>query len=135
MVKGLISGEVDFQLTAVTFAHTFAPTGQVRVLAVMGNQRMKDMANVPTIAEAGFNVSPFSYWSGYAAHANTPTQIVDRLHKDLSVAALSPFVRERLGNIGLNPQVNQNTQEFRKMITDEVNWSMEYSKGLNLDKM
>lgn len=135
MVKGLISGEVDFQLTAVTFAHAFAPSGQVRVLASMGSQRMKDMPNVPTIAEAGFNVSPFNYWSGYAVHADTPPQIVERLHKDLSVAALSPFVRERLGNIGLTAMVNQSTQEFRKLITDEVNWSTEYSKGLNLDKM
>lgn len=134
MVKGLIGGEVDFQLTAVTFAHAFAPKGQVRVLATLENHRMKDMPEVPTIAEAGINVAPFSYWSGYAVHADTPAPIVERLHKDLAAAAMSPGVRERLSAIGLSAIVSNTPQDFRKLISDEVAWAAELSKGLNLDK-
>lgn len=134
MVKGLIGGEVDFQLTAVTFAHAFAPKGQVRVLAVLENQRMKSMPEVPTLAEAGIEVTPFSYWSGYAVHADTPSQLVERLHKDLTAAAVAPFVRERLAPLGISPVVSNTPQDFRKLISDEVAWAAEYSKGLNFDK-
>jgi tripartite-type tricarboxylate transporter receptor subunit TctC len=132
MIKALIGGEVEIVLTASSFAHTFAPKGQVRVLAVLDTQRMREMPEVPTISEAGVNVPPLNFWGGYAVHANTPPAIVQRLFEELSAAATSTAVRERLGQIGIAPVTSKSVQDFRKLITEDIAWMAEMAKDLNI---
>lgn len=132
MVKGLIGGEVDFTLTAATFAHTFAPRGQVRVLAVLDRQRMREMPEVPTMSEAGVNVPPLTFWGGYAVHADTPAPIVQRLYEELTAAATKPSVRELLAPMGILPVTSKSPQDFRKLIADDVAWMAETAKDLDI---
>lgn len=132
MVKALMGGEVDFVLTAASFAYTFAPQGKLRVFAVFDTRRMRDMPDVPTITEAGVNVPPLNFWGGYAVHADTPAPIVQRLFEELSAAAVSPTMRERLGQLGITPVTSKSVQDFRKLITDDVSWMAEIAKDLNI---
>lgn len=132
MVKGLIGNEVDFVLTAATFAHTFAPKGLVRVLAVVERERMKEMPEVPTISQAGVNISPLSFWGGYAVRADTPPAIVQRLQAALVAAAMSPTVRDAIAPMGITPTVSESTSEFSKLIGDDVAWMADVAKDLNI---
>lgn len=132
MVKALMSSEVDFVLTAASFAYTFAPKGLVRVFAVFDTKRMQDMPDVPTITEAGVNVPPLNFWGGYGVHADTPPAVVQRLFDELSAAATSPLVRERMSQVGITPVTSKSVQEFRKLIADDVAWMTDIAKGLNI---
>lgn len=132
MIKALIGGEVDFVLTASSFAHTFAPKGQVKVFAVIDTKRMKEMPDVPTITEAGVNVPPLNFWGGYAVHADTPPNVVQRLFEELIAAATSGPVRDRLAQIGITPTTSKSIQDFRKLISDDISWMAETAKGLNI---
>lgn len=132
MVKGLIGGEVDFTLTASTFAHTFAPKGHVRVLAVIDRERMREMPDVPTIAQVGIDIPPLVFWGGYAVRAGTSPTIVKRLHAELSAAAMHPDVRSALAPMGIVPATSRTPQEFRQLITDDVTWMAEIAKDLNI---
>ena len=132
MIKALMGGEVDFVLTAASFAYTFAPKGQVRVFAVFDTRRMRDMPDVPTITEAGVNVPPLNFWGGYAVHANTPPAVVQRLFDELSAAATSPSVRERMTQIGITPVTSKSVQDFRKLIAEDVAWMTDVAKDLNI---
>ena len=51
-----MGGEVDFVLTAASFAYTFELQGKLGVFAVFDTRRMREMPDVPTITEAGVNV-------------------------------------------------------------------------------
>jgi len=132
MIKALMGSEVDFVLTAASFAYTFAPKGQVRVFAVLDTKRMRDMGDVPTIAEAGVNVPPLNFWGGYGVHADTPPAVVQRLFDEISAAANSASVRERMAQVGITPVTSKSVQEFRKLIADDVAWMTEIAKGLNI---
>lgn len=132
MVKGLIGNEVDFVLTASTFAYTFAPKGLVRVLAVVDRERMKEMPDVPTIVQAGINLPPLSFWGGYAVRADTPVAIVQRLQSALTAAAMSPAVREALVPMGIIPTVSQSLPDFSKLIADDIAWMADVAKDLNI---
>jgi len=132
MVRGLIGSEIDFVLTASTFAHTFAPKGQVRVLAVIDSERMKEMPDVPTIAQAGVNIPPLVFWSGYAVRADTPAAIVQRLHAELIAAATSATVQNALSPMGITAATSRSPQDFRKLISDEVAWMSEISRDMQI---
>lgn len=132
MIKALMGGEVDFVLTAASFAYTFAPKGQVRVFAVFDTKRMREMADVPTITEAGVNVPPLNFWGGYGVHADTPPAVVQRLFDELSAVATSPSVRERMVQVGITPTTSKSVQDFRKLIADDVAWMTDVAKSLNI---
>ena len=101
MVKAVIGGEVDFTVAPAIFAMQFAPKGQVKVLAAMDQSRLKEFPDVPTIVEAGVNVSPLRIWSGFAVHPDTPPAIVQRLQRELAKAAVSAPVVEKLTPFGM----------------------------------
>lgn len=131
-VKGLVGGEIDFLFTAASFGMAFAPKGQVKVLGVLGTNRLSIFPDVPTMSEAGLDIPPISYWSGLGVHPDTPPQIVQRLHAELTSASQKDAVRERLSGIAAEPVVSRSPAEFRQLITDEVAWMSNVAKGLNL---
>ena len=114
------------------FAKQFAPSGKVRVLAMMDGVRWKDMPNVPTFAEAGVNLPPMTYWSGVVARAGVPPEIVQRLHQEVSAAALDPSVLEKMVASGQNAVVSKSPNDFRQFIMSEIAWMTEAAKGLDL---
>jgi tripartite-type tricarboxylate transporter receptor subunit TctC len=132
MVNAVIAGEVDFTLTAVSFARMFAPKGQVKVMATMGTQRLQEFAEVPTIAETGLSVPPLSFWGGYAVHANTPEPVVRQLHEALSKAAVTPAARDILTPLGIQSTVSASPNEFRDLIASEIAWMSDVAKELKL---
>lgn len=133
MITSLITGDIDFSLTAGSFGRTFAPKGQVRVLAIVDRQRWSEMPDVPTIAEAGVELPPLTLWNGFAVRAETPAPIVQRLFEDLSAAATAPKVREVLAPLGFVPAVSRSPQDFLKMIVDDIAWMAGVAKDLNIE--
>lgn len=131
-MQALLAGEIDCLLTAGLFAKMYAPKGQVRVLAVLEPSRWQDFPDVPTLTEAGVNVPPLAYWGGYVVKAGTPPEIVQRLHRELTAAAVTPPVLERLAATGAMPLLSKTPEEFRRLLVSDVAWMTEAAKGLNL---
>ncbi len=135
MVKDLIGGQVDFTVTVSSFGSMYAPTGQVRVLGVFDDKRMKDMADVPTIAEGGVKVDPLAFWGGYAVKAGTPSPIVQRLHQELSRAAMAKPVVDKLTPISVGAVISRDPEEFRRLISSDVAWMAELAKTVDIGKL
>jgi tripartite-type tricarboxylate transporter receptor subunit TctC len=132
MVNAVIAGEVDFTLTAVSFARMFAPKGQVKVMATMGSQRLQEFPDVPTVAEAGLSIPPLAFWGGYAVHASTPDPVVRQLHDALTKAAVAPAVRDILGPLGIQSIVSASPNDFRDLIANDIAWMSDVAKELKL---
>jgi tripartite-type tricarboxylate transporter receptor subunit TctC len=131
-IKALLGGDINFMMAPAIFAKQFAPSGQVRVLAMMDGVRWKDMPDVPTFAEAGVNLPPMTYWGGYVARAGIPPEIVQRLHREVSAAALDPSVVEKMAASGQSAVVSKSPDDFRQFIVSEIAWMTEAAKGLDL---
>jgi tripartite-type tricarboxylate transporter receptor subunit TctC len=73
--------------------------GKVNVLAVAYSQRWPQLADVPTMAEAGFPVEAVTN-IGFFAPAGTPATSVARLHAELVRALKSPDVESKMPDLG-----------------------------------
>lgn len=133
MVKAVIGGEVDFTIAPTIFALQYAAKGMVRVLAAVDNARLKGLADVPTVKEAGVDVSPLRIWGGYAVHSNTPPDVVARLFKEIKAAAVAPAVVERLMSFGMNVITSTSPDEFRQTIASDAQWMGDIAKGIHFE--
>ena len=60
--------------------------GQIKAFAVTSEQRLTDLPNVPTMAEAGFPGYGSLNWNGVFAPRNTPKAVVAKLHAEIVLA-------------------------------------------------
>ncbi|MEJ8846354.1 tripartite tricarboxylate transporter substrate binding protein [Variovorax rhizosphaerae] len=133
MIKAVVGGEVSFAIIPPVLAMQFAPKGQVKVLATLDGARVTpQFPDAPTMAELGIPMAPTRFWGGFAAHADTPAPIVQRLSQDLGAAVVAPSVVERMATMGLTMQASK-PEEFRKVILGDVAWMTEAAKGLKFE--
>lgn len=116
----LVQGDIDYQVMPLPLVAQFIPKGQMRGLAVFSAQRLKEFPDVPTIAEAGIAISPFTFWGGLAAPAGTPADAVQSLHRAIAEASSSPEVQAQLATIGAAASTSPSPQAFAKEFAEET---------------
>ena len=79
--------------------------GRLKVLAVMGNERMQSWPDVPTVSELGYRDAAVDPWNGVLAPSGTPPEVVDRLARELASILRQDDVRSRLAPMGLEPAI------------------------------
>ena len=92
----LISGEIHFEIVSLLLALPHIKDGKVKPLAVMTRERVKELPDVPTIAEAGYPNAAYLPWYGIYVPAKTPDAIVARIHEEINKALGSSEVQQRL---------------------------------------
>ena len=99
----MMGGEVDEVVMPVATALMQIHAGKVRPLAVLTEQRIAALPDVPTGIEAGVAGFTMPLWYGMFAPAGTPRDIVSRLSHELVKALETPDLRERLAALGVDP--------------------------------
>lgn len=132
-VNALIGGQVDFIITPVALAQRFAPDGRMRVLAAMNDRRLATLPDIPTIVEAGVKVPPFQFWIGLLAKAGTPAPIMQRLHKEIHAAMLSPAVEKVHSASGGIYYPSNNPEALRERIRNEAQSMAALARQLKLE--
>lgn len=99
----LLAGRVQVMSMAVGSARPYLKTGQLRPLAAGAKQRLTNLPEVPTAAEAGVAGWEMSAWFCVFAPRGTPGGIVRLLNRELQAVLEDPKVRERLYDAGAEP--------------------------------
>jgi len=115
----LMSGDVDMGIMAVPPAIPQVKANKVRALAVLTEQRVPALPNVPTSKEAGVDNFVMPIWYGILAPAGTPREIVNRLNSEIHRALASSDLKERLAAGGIDPLVNT-PEQFAEFIKSET---------------
>jgi len=102
-LMALISGEIEGMALATALVRNAIASGKVKVLAVSSSTRLKDMPNVPTIAELGFADFQTNNLHAILAPAGTPQPVIDRLHSAIAAVLQSTEMQERLVSESLSP--------------------------------
>lgn len=124
---GLVGGEIAVMFTGVTIAAEQQKSGKLRVLAVTGTEHVTGLADVPTMAEAGFPGFEAASWVGLFAPAKTPRAIVDTL-SDASVKVIqSPDVRDKLTSQGFFLKGSTHQQFAADLERDTAMWRQVFS--------
>ncbi len=116
---GLIGGQVDMVVIAVPPAVPQIQAGKVRPLAVLSEQRVATLPNVPTAKEAGVNNFEVAVWYGILMPGGTPREIVARLNQEITKALAAPDLRERLSTAGIDPWPST-AEQFADFIKSET---------------
>jgi len=82
-------------------------------------KRAPQIPQVPTFIEAGFPGFKVLTWNGLMAPAGAPTEIIDNIAKEISLAVRDQKVAERLNNSGVDPLGNS-PEEFAAMIAADI---------------
>ncbi|HTO47394.1 MAG TPA: tripartite tricarboxylate transporter substrate binding protein [Burkholderiales bacterium] len=123
-LSDLIAGHVPIGFQTALSAMPYLQSGRLRVLGVASPQRLAQLPDVPTIAEAGLPQFEVSSWNGLLAPAKTPPEIVAILHAASVKALASPDVREKFAAQGAET-VGSSPDEFRAYIRAEIDkWTL-----------
>lgn len=108
-------------ITMATYA-LWAPhlaSGRIRALAVTSPARMKQLPEVPTIAESGSPGFDAQAWWGVLAPAGTPQPIIARMNAELAKSLKIPAVQERMSQMGVDV-ASSSPDELGKFVANEV---------------
>jgi tripartite-type tricarboxylate transporter receptor subunit TctC len=125
----LMGSQVDYSFQNLGAVTNYIRAGRMTALAVTAKTRHPQLANVPTVGEAGFGDLVVTSWQAAAAPAKTPREAVGKLN-DAAVGALrSPDIRERMNQIGFDV-VASSSEEFGKFMQEELaRWTSVVQRG------
>ena len=116
---GLLTGDIDFLISTPTVAVSNIESGAFRALAVTSRTRWNKLPDVPTVAEAGLKGFEMTSWSGLAAPAATPPDIVARLNAEVRRAIEVPQVKTRLESFGGDVRA-MTPEEMRALVAEQL---------------
>jgi tripartite-type tricarboxylate transporter receptor subunit TctC len=119
----LLGGQVTMMFAGPLLFEPHIKSGKVRALAVADRKRSSILADIPTMAEAGFPGIETGTWYGFLAPAGTPAATVQTFHESLVKVMAQADMNSRLLAQGVDI-VGAGAREFDKIIREEVDkWS------------
>jgi tripartite-type tricarboxylate transporter receptor subunit TctC len=94
-------------------------SGRIKILAVTTAQRVPQLPDVPTIAEAGYADYAGVGWSGFVLPAGTPREIVERVSADTQAVLREPETARRIIERGGVPDPTT-PQQYTEFIRAEI---------------
>jgi tripartite-type tricarboxylate transporter receptor subunit TctC len=101
-VDALLGQYVTAVISSYSSVSEQIKAGELRPLATPTKTRIEALPDVPTVAQAGYNVDS-DVWFGLFAPAATPKETTSRLADWFAAAVKSPDLRSRFVDVGLYP--------------------------------
>ncbi len=102
-ILDLVAGRLQMMLAPYAQVAGQVADGRLRALAVSGPNRMPQLAEVPTLREAGVNMEPVVAWIGMFGPAGTPADRAARIAAECRVALNQPEQKRVLEAAGFEP--------------------------------
>jgi tripartite-type tricarboxylate transporter receptor subunit TctC len=114
----LLAGQVQVYFSPMPAAIEYIKAGKLRALAVTTAARSEALPDIATVAEfvPGYEAST---WVGVGAPKATPTEIVEKLNKEINAALADPKIKARLADLG-GTVLPGTPADFGKLIADET---------------
>ena len=114
----LLGGQVQVVFETTLASIEYIRAGRLRPLAVTTATRLEALPEIPTVSDflPGYEASG---WYGVGVPKNTPTEIVDKLNKEINAALANPKMKAQLADLG-GMVLALSPAEFGKLIADET---------------
>ncbi len=122
----MMAGQIDLMVDQVQNSLGHVRSGAIKALAIASPARNPQVAEVPTVDEAGAPGLHMSLWYGFWAPAGTPEPVIAKLNAAVVEALADPAVRERLTGLGMEipPRDQQNPAALLAVQKAEIEkWS------------
>jgi len=117
-VTDLLGGQLQVIFDPMPESIQYIRAGKLRALAVTTVERSESLPDVPTVADfvPGYDTST---WLGLGLPRNTPTEIVDKLNKEINAGLADPTIKARFAELG-GTVLPGSHADFRKLIVEET---------------
>lgn len=105
-VTDLIGSQIPLMFDPIQSVLPHITSGKLRALAVTSKARSPLLPNVPTVAELGYPQFESTAWWALFAPAKLSEPIAKKLRVDTERVAQSAAFKERLGNLGVQPNTD-----------------------------
>jgi tripartite-type tricarboxylate transporter receptor subunit TctC len=102
MLTDLLAGQVQVGFDVMTTALPHIRAGALRPLGIAGKHRFEGLPDLPTIGETipGYEANS---WAGVGVSRDTPTEIIERLNREINAGLADPAVKARLAQVSATP--------------------------------
>ena len=129
-LTGLLGGQVQVYFGTLPGSIEYIRVGKLRALAVTTATRLEALPDVPTLSEFVPNFEA-SGWHGIGVPKKTPTEIVDKLNKEINAALADPKIKARLAALGVTI-LQGSPADFGKLIADDTEKWGNVIRALNI---
>jgi tripartite-type tricarboxylate transporter receptor subunit TctC len=114
----LLGGQVQVMFATTFSSIEYIRAGRLRALAVTSAVRSEALPDLLTVGEfvPGFEASQ---WYGIGVRKGTPSEIADKLNKEINAGLADPKIKARLADLG-GTALAGSPAEFGKLIADEA---------------
>jgi tripartite-type tricarboxylate transporter receptor subunit TctC len=116
-INDLLAGHIQAFSESVLLPYIRA--GQMRALAVGGEQRWAALPDVPTVKETGLTGVNPSAWYGVFVPTGTPPAIIAKLSVIVRKIAADPELADKFDSIGMDP-TPLGPEAFAQVIRDDI---------------
>jgi tripartite-type tricarboxylate transporter receptor subunit TctC len=118
-INDIIAGHVDIMFDTPTTSLPLHRDGKVRIVAVGTTERVRELPDVPTIAESGLPDYRAVTWYALVAPPQTPAALADRINRDVVEILGRPDVIDKARGIQMEP-VSKSRAEAAKFFAEET---------------
>jgi tripartite-type tricarboxylate transporter receptor subunit TctC len=114
----LLGGQLQVVFDTVPSSIEHIRAGRLRALAVTTATRLDALPDVPTMSEflPGYEASG---WQGIGAPRDTPSEIIDKLNREVNAGLADPTIRLRFADLGGSVFAGS-PADFGKLIAEET---------------
>ena len=114
----MISGQVHVMFDILTSSIQHIRSGALRALAVTSVTRSEALPGLPTVGEflPGYEATA---WYGIAAPKNTPSEIVDKLNKEINAGLADPKIKARFADLA-STVIPGSPADFGRLVGEEI---------------
>jgi len=129
-LNDLLAGQVQIMFDTVSGSIGHITAGKLRALAVTTATRSQALPDIPTVGDfvPGYEASTFH---GIGAPQRTPTEIVEKLNKEINAILTDPKFTTRLAELGATG-LPGSAADFAKLIADETEKWGNVIRALNI---
>jgi tripartite-type tricarboxylate transporter receptor subunit TctC len=118
-ILAVLQGDVQFACVPAVAVMPQVKSGKLRPLAVSTARRSALTPEIPTMKEAGLPDVENTAWMAVMAPASTPSEIVERMNREINDALALPDVREKLASQFMEPG-GGSSEDLRKFMQREL---------------
>ncbi len=131
-VADLVAGHVPLSFDSTPTVLPYLGSGRLRALAVTTMKRSSVLPDVPTLDESGLKGYQVGSWYGMFAPADTPPEIVRKIHATVQNALKSPDMKDKMAKLGTDESVTESPEAFRAMLLADIAKYAKVIKAANL---
>jgi tripartite-type tricarboxylate transporter receptor subunit TctC len=127
-ITDVLGGHVQASIVSLQAANAYIQSGQLKMLAILSEERSKVFPTVPTLKQLGIN-EVIDTWYGVLAPAKMPLDLVLKLNTEMNNILLSSEIQELMTKQGLTSQGGSPDKMFIQLQMEIPKWKSVVKNG------